>query len=776
MAMSKEESLIRLRQKKKTLKASLTRLENFFKDINPDNFDVDEIKVRIEKAEQIAKDLFEILLEISILDDKLPEADIEQELEESENKLLYVKLIEEKLVKSRVELTESNEHLEQTFQEANSNESNARRNAHGYNNFIRLPKIELPTFSGLYEECSLNDVQRFHYLKSALKGEAAECISALEISGLNYANAWTRKENGVAIRQILDGVLKHTRALQALKRPTQQWDDLLIHIIISKLDIVTIKKWENALELTVIPSFGELNAFLIKRCQTLEAIANQQQQMSVSTNSRKAGHNKVTVAHVATTNVKCVYCKGEHLIYQCKAFQKLSVIERTNQVKQKGLCLNCLRSKHLAKDCIAGNCKICGKKHSSLLHFENNDKQSKEKQFNPKRESDSSESKKSSDDVLCHYVKLGKNVIPKQVLLSTVIIKVRDKNGQPLEARALLDSGSQSNFISEKFVHKLGHKCDNTQIKINGINQQVSQALKMVNLSITSRFYSFTTDLKCVVLPYITQRAEKFWDFICVGQIKLEKYKPTLQKSVLGWIVSGVTEGYCGKVLQTSCHLSIDENLSDIVSKFWQVEDCLSQERFTEEELYVEEFFKNNYSRDAKDHTPLQTILWRENPEQPVKMFELLTVTYGTKSASFLATKCLHELATLEKEKFPIASKIVFTDFYMDDLLTGSDTVPDFVTGTNTKGPLVDFCKDQKSKLLGILWDPNEDVLYYKSPIVKSENKVTKRIMLAEMSRLFDPLELVGPVIIAAKILIQSLWAANVGWDDSVPMNIHNGV
>ncbi|XP_071643027.1 uncharacterized protein [Temnothorax longispinosus] len=45
--------------------------------------------------------------------------------------------------------------------------------------------------------------------------------------------------------------------------------------------------------------------------------------------------------------------------------------------------------------------------------------------------------------------------------------------------------------------------------------------------------------------------------------------------------------------------------------------------------------------------------------------------------------------------------------------------------------------------------------------------------MLAEVSKLFDPLGLVGPIITAAKILIQSLWACNVGWDDSVPMRIH---
>jgi len=159
-------------------------------------------------------------------------------------------------------------------------------------------------------------------------------------------------------------------------------------------------------------------------------------------------------------------------------------------------------------------------------------------------------------------------------------------------------------------------------------------------------------------------------------------------------------------------------------------------------------------------------------------MFELLTVTYGTKPALFLAIKCLHELAELEKENFPIASQVITRDFYVDDLLTGSDTLQGVVdlkeqvvellsrggfelhkwktniASMQEKGRLLDINRDHESKLLGVLWDSDEDVLYYKSPITKFENSVTKRIILSEVARLFDLLGLVGPVITAAKILI----------------------
>jgi len=36
---------------------------------------------------------------------------------------------------------------------------------------------------------------------------------------------------------------------------------------------------------------------------------------------------------------------------------------------------------------------------------------------------------------------------------------------------------------------------------------------------------------------------------------------------------------------------------------------------------------------------------------------------------------------------------------------------------------LLNFSKDQESKLLGILWNPNEDILYYKNSITKIYSK-----------------------------------------------------
>lgn len=77
--------------------------------------------------------------------------------------------------------------------------------------------------------------------------------------------------------------------------------------------------------------------------------------------------------------------------------------------------------------------------------------------------------------------------------------------------------------------------------------------------------------------------------------------------------------------------------------------------------------------------TSLQTILWREDPNDSIEAFELVTVTYGTKPALFLAVKCLQQLAEIEKNNFPVAAEVVCRDFYMDDLLTGANAVQELI-------------------------------------------------------------------------------------------------
>ena len=72
---------------------------------------------------------------------------------------------------------------------------------------------------------------------------------------------------------------------------------------------------------------------------------------------------------------------------------------------------------------------------------------------------------------------------------------------------------------------------------------------------------------------------------------------------------------------------------------------------------------------DSADAT-WQMILWRRSPEEEVRDLWLLTVTYGTASAPFLALRLLRQLAMDEEQQFPVGFPILLQHMYADEALT----------------------------------------------------------------------------------------------------------
>jgi len=71
----------------------------------------------------------------------------------------------------------------------------------------------------------------------------------------------------------------------------------------------------------------------------------------------------------------------------------------------------------------------------------------------------------------------------------------------------------------------------------------------------------------------------------------------------------------------------------------------------------------------------LLRILWRYSPEEPIQEYRLTTVTHGTSSAPFLATRCLRKLADDNQGQYPRATQVLSNDVYVDDLLSETSTL-----------------------------------------------------------------------------------------------------
>ncbi|GBO13466.1 hypothetical protein AVEN_98672-1 [Araneus ventricosus] len=188
-------------------------------------------------------------------------------------------------------------------------------------------------------------------------------------------------------------------------------------------------------------------------------------------------------------------------------------------------------------------------------------------------------------------------------------------------------------------------------------------------------------------------------------------------------------------------------------------------------------------------------ILWKEGPEENVKVFALKTVTYDTTSAPILVTRTLPQLAKDERENFPIASKVLLEDFYMDDCLSGASDINQFMALKKELGELLlrggmtlhkwcssassesdlypfNYCEKQSTvKTLGMMWNNCEDVFLFDIS-TSSTTEFTKRDVLSQIAKLFDPLGLLGPVISKEKAFLQRMWLLQIDWSQKLPSDI----
>ncbi|CAB4031409.1 Hypothetical predicted protein, partial [Paramuricea clavata] len=155
---------------------------------------------------------------------------------------------------------------------------------------------------------------------------------------------------------------------------------------------------------------------------------------------------------------------------------------------------------------------------------------------------------------------------------------------------------------------------------------------------------------------------------------------------------------------------------------------------------------------------------------------------------------------------FPEAAKRVMDDMYVDDCLTGADDKEEAVKlqkeltefmhcaafnltkwSSNTedvlshveekdraRNMLIDFREREPLKALGICWNTLTDCFEFHIP----QNQFllheceTKRNMLSDASKIFDPMGLLSPYTIRSKMLFQQLWNRGLQWDEQLPEDI----
>lgn len=547
----------------------------------------------------------------------------------------------------------------------------------------------------------ITNIQRFMYLKGYLRHEPLRLISNLQLTNDNfdiainilskrYSNKLLQvnthinslfeipvvtKCNANNLREFLTQAKQNIESLDNLLTKEMQSDLIILHLLEQKLDFNTRKGFEMNRDSTQLPTLDAFLDFLNKKCVSLEIlnpgqqVSHNRQRGSFPSNSQSRSHfsaHSQTHTSQPQTNFNCSYCRlNGHKIYTCDKFSKLSYPEKSKFVFDNKMCRNCLGSKHALETCLSKGCYVCSGRHHSLLHIDsrnsaqNSNRTNYNSRYNDPNRSTNSGRQNGPGNSNNSQIFQNSNYNSSQsavgttipslltaystsgdVLLATAEVTLYDINNQPIKAKALLDSGSQSSIITENLVRKLKYKTFNKNLQISGISQRCTTSNKMVCFNIFSNINPQQNfQISCAVLDNITCKlpqvqidtdklripqdiqladstffipstidiligADVYYSLLCDGLIKLENNPLVLQNTHLGWLIAGSIphqgsltslNNLCtSSTTNVSLFLQTENKLESIdhaLTKFWTIEEIPCKPVLTPEDELAENIF-----------------------------------------------------------------------------------------------------------------------------------------------------------------------------------------
>ncbi|XP_076658785.1 uncharacterized protein LOC143362467 [Halictus rubicundus] len=557
---------------------------------------------------------------------------------------------------------------------------------------IKTPRIDLPKFSGQFKDClsfkdlyeslihsnaALTHVQRLHYLKSTLEGEASQLLQHVTGAAANSESAWkllverydnkriliqtqlsalfdlspVTNDNFQALKSLRDVTHQVLSVLKNLGCSTDKWDHLIVHLMSRKLDKLSLREWEMTQgESTAYPTYASLDKFLVARIRSLEII-----QLAPNLNSRASPHSstgnktvKTSVhAHSTSSAAETVCpCGSRHRINTC--FKKrLNVAQRKELLRSQRRCFNCLRIGHLPTTCPSvHSCQKCDQRHHTLLH----------QHLDAARDSGQDSATASTADIAATSTPaspatelevksassvnincLREHALTKQhVFFATAIVTVEASNGRRLRVRALLDQGAEATFVSCELAQALRTKRHSTATRVSGVGESSYRARVPLNPSGCPHLKDLTlADLNPSGSEPISLiiGADYYGSLLREGLRQGPPGAPTAQLTLFGWVLSGslcdkhsnsrtppnVTLSHCLTAAEPSPLL---QNLHKALTRFWEVEELTASFPLSEEDQKCEEHFVRTHSR-ASDGRYVVRLPFKEEP--PVEVGESLS-------------------------------------------------------------------------------------------------------------------------------------------------------
>ncbi|XP_041452039.1 uncharacterized protein LOC121405436 [Drosophila obscura] len=483
---------------------------------------------------------------------------------------------------------ELNERLAQqqtTFLSANSTANRVQS---------ELPKIHIKQFNGDYKEWPafmnlfestihsnqhLTAIQKLHYLKTYVIGEAADLIRHMPITEAAYTAAWTclterynrprhivntlldtfvnlpstSRADVSILRKVTDGATEIVRGLDAAGQTNR--DCWIIHFMLAKIDAETRRKWIEGSRELESPTVNDLLKFLDRRCEEFELSKSE-----------------------TDTDFKAAATRA----------QPRSDEQRILSTPEEAT----VAISHVARA-----------------------------QVTPRAEPSYNGSATATKP---HG--LRKSALP------TALVFVRNAKGSHTICRVLLDSGSELSYISERCIQALGLSRFPSRILVSGISSIKAETTRGCStLDMQSRISEHTMKVRAHVLSKITStlarhdidaaalRAFDGFDLadseyqslapvdillgsdyvwtVFTGQKMFDSHGNVIAIStIFGWVITSITTSNSSSTMTMHTAIDIDASLR----RFWELEDVNQEFQREPEDDEVEQHFMKTHTRDSK--------------------------------------------------------------------------------------------------------------------------------------------------------------------------------
>ena len=369
---------------------------------------------------------------------------------------------------------------------------------------VRLPKLEIQQFNGdklkwcefwdsfsasVHKNSSISDIEKLNYLMSKLTGEARQAVSGILLSNENYSlvvellkerygdaqtevnshyveliNVKLAPNTAKGLRTLYDHIETHLRSLEALEENIDQ--NIFISMITSKIPkevLIQLELQKGARNKWTVSELRELfSNYVVARERAEqnhgtakgETTEDYYKSMVSSAEALIVGSQAVGGKVENRFSANCRFCNLSHWSDECT---KYDTAEKRKQ-RIKGCCFKCLRQGHGAKDCPKKvTCAHCNKRnhhHRSLCPQKFGT--AGNEQTNLAEEIEPEEIEQEDEDLNTENSLISSG---EMVLMQTARANINNpNNGIKGNVRLLLDSGSQSTYVTESLAKKMNLK------------------------------------------------------------------------------------------------------------------------------------------------------------------------------------------------------------------------------------------------------------------------------------------------------------------------------